>query len=223
MLQISTLQFLKQLAKNNNKEWFDANRKKYDAAKADYIESIQKIIDEFSKTDATLTTVDAKKCLFRINRDIRFSKDKSPYKINFGASINAGGKISFNAGYYLHIQPGNSFVGGGVYQPMPDVLKKVRQEVDYSFDAFKKIINDKKFKTVYKNGLSKDGEMSLSRPPKGYDENNPAVEYLKLKSFIGIAPLTDEQVTDKKFVSTIVKAFEALHPMIVFLNHALGD
>ncbi len=221
MLQTSTLQFLKQLAKNNNKEWFDANRKKYDAAKADYIQSIQKIIDEFSKTDATLAAVDEKKCLFRINRDIRFSKDKSPYKINFGASINAGGKISFNAGYYLHIQPGNSFVGGGVYQPMPDVLKKVRQEVDYNFDEFNKIINSKKFKAVYKNGLSKEGEMSLSRPPKGYDENNPAVEYLKLKSFIAIAPLTDEQVTDKKFVSTIVKAFEALHPLIVFLNKAL--
>ena len=221
MLQTSTLQFLQQLAKNNNKEWFDANRKKYEAAKADYVEAVQKIINEFSKTDATLASVDAKKCLFRINRDIRFSKDKSPYKINFGASINAGGKISFNAGYYLHIQPGNSFVGGGVYQPMPDVLKKVRQEVDYNFDAFKKIINDKKFKAIYKNGLSKEGEMSLSRPPKGYDETNPAIEYLRLKSFIAMAPLTDEQVTDKKFVATVVKAFEALHPMIVFLNNAL--
>jgi uncharacterized protein (TIGR02453 family) len=223
MLQTSTLQFLKLLAKNNNKEWFDANRKKYDAAKADYIISVQKIIDEHAKTDTTLSSVDAKKSMFRINRDIRFSKDKSPYKINFGASINAGGKISLNAGYYLHIQPGNSFVGGGVYQPMPDVLKKVRQEVDYNFDEFNKILNNKKFKAIYKNGLSKDGEMSLSRPPKGYDENNPAIEYLKLKSFIAIAPLTDEQVTDKKFVSTVVKAFEALYPLIVFLNKALEN
>jgi uncharacterized protein (TIGR02453 family) len=221
MLQTSTLQFLKQLAKNNNKEWFDINRKKYEAAKADYVQSVQKIIDEFSKTDATLSSVEAKKCMFRINRDIRFSKDKSPYKINMGASINAGGKISFNAGYYLHIQPGESFVGGGVYQPMPDVLKKVRQEVDYNFDEFSKIINSKKFKAIYKNGLSKGGEMSLSRPPKGYDENNPAIEYLKLKSFIAMTPLTDEQITDKKFVSTVVKAFEALHPMILFLNKAL--
>ena len=221
MLQTSTLRFLKQLAENNNKEWLDANRKKYDTAKANYIESIQKIINEFSKTDATLSAVEAKKCLFRINRDIRFSKDKSPYKTNFGASINAGGKISFNAGYYLHIQPGNSFVGGGVYHPEPDVLKKIRQEVDYNFDEFTKIINNKKFKAVYTKGLSKDGEMSLSRPPKGYDENNPAIEFLKLKSFIAMTALTDEQITDKKFVSTIVKAFEALYPLIVFLNKAL--
>ena len=120
---------------------------------------VQNVIDEFCKTDTTLASLDAKKCMFRINRDIRFSKDKSPYKTNFGASINPGGKISFKAGYYLHIQPGNSFVGGGIYQPMPDVLKKIRQEVDYNFDEFKNIINNKKFKAVYTKGLSKEGEM----------------------------------------------------------------
>lgn len=223
MLQTSTLQFLKQLAKNNHKEWFDANRKKYEAAKADYAASVQNIINTFSKTDAAIASLEAKKCMFRINRDIRFSKDKSPYKINFGASINAGGKISYNAGYYLHIQPGESFVGGGVYQPMPDVLKKIRQEIDYNFDEFKKIIGSKKFKSVYTAGLSTGEGMSLSRPPKGYEENNPAIEFIKLKSVIAIAPLTDAQVTDKKFVATVVKAFEALHPLIVFLNKALAE
>src|SRR6185436_1022884 len=113
MLQTSTLQFLKQLAKNNNKEWFDTNRKKYEAARADYVSFVQNVIDAFCKTDITLASVTAKNCLFRINRDIRFSKDKSPYKINFGASINAGSKISMKAGYYLHVQPGDNFVGGG--------------------------------------------------------------------------------------------------------------
>ena len=113
MLQTSTLQFLKQLAKNNTKEWFDDNRKKYDAAKADHMQLVQKIIDEFCKTDTTLSSLTAKDCLFRINRDIRFSKDKSPYKINFGAYINANGKKSMNAGYYMNIQPGESLVGGG--------------------------------------------------------------------------------------------------------------
>jgi len=221
MLQTSTLQFLKQLAKNNNKEWFDANRKKYESAKADHIQSVQKIIDEFSKIDATLASITAKDCLFRINRDIRFSKDKSPYKTNFGAYINANGKKSMKAGYYLHIQPGESFVGGGLYQPDAEALKKVRQEIDYNFEEFKGILNNKKFKAVYTKGLSRDGDLSLSRPPKGYDENNPAIEYIKLKSFIAMTPLTDEQLADKKFVATVVKAFEALHPMIVFLNNAL--
>jgi len=221
MLQTSTLQFLRQLAKNNNKEWFDTNRKRYDAAKADFISFLQNVLDDFCKTDTTLSSLSAKDCLFRINRDIRFSKDKSPYKINFGASINTGGKKSFKAGYYLHIQPGGSFVGGGIYQPFPDVLKKVRQEIDYNFNEFKSIINHKKFKAVYTKGLSMERDVSLSRTPKGYDENNPAVEYIKLKSVIAIASLSDEQLTDKKFASTIIKAFEALYPLIAFLNKAL--
>ncbi|MEO8710748.1 MAG: DUF2461 family protein [Parafilimonas sp.] len=105
---------------------------------------------------------------------------------------------------------------------MQDIICICNQEiVDYNFNEFKKIINNKKFKAVYTKGLSKDGEMSLTRPPKGYDENNPAIEFIKLKSFVAMAPLTDEQITDKKFVSTIVKAFEALYPLIVFLNKAL--
>ncbi len=221
MLQKSTLQFLKQLARNNNKEWFDANRRQYEGAKSDFASFIQNVIDEFCKTDASLAALTAKECMFRINRDIRFSKDKSPYKINFGASINTGGKKSFKAGYYLHIQPGESFVGGGLYTPFPEVLQKVRQEIDYNFDEFKKIINQKKFKTVYAKGLSMDNEMRLSRPPKGYDENNPAIDFLKLKSVIAIAPLTDDQLTDKKFASTITKSFDALYPLISFINKAL--
>lgn len=221
MLQTSTLQFLKQLAKNNNKEWFNANRKKYEAAKEDHLQLVQKILSAFSETDTSLSSLAAKDCLFRINRDIRFSKDKSPYKTNIGAYINANGKKSMNAGYYLHVQPGESFVGGGLYQPDAQALKKVRQEIDYNFNEFKSIINNKKFKAVYTKGVSKDGDLSLSRPPKGYDENNPAIEYIKLKSFIAMAPLTDAQLTDKKFVATVVKAFESLHPLIVFLNKAL--
>jgi uncharacterized protein (TIGR02453 family) len=221
MLQTSTLQFLKQLEKNNNKEWFDANRKKYDAAKADLTSFFQQVIDGFSKTDNTISTINSKDCLFRINRDVRFSKDKSPYKNNMGAYLNAHGKKSLTAGYYLHIQPGESFVGGGIWQPDANALKKIRQEVDYNFDEFKNIINSKKFKSVYTKGLSNNGDFSLSRPPKGYDENNPAIDYLKLKSFVGTMPLTDSQLTDKKSVATIVKAFEALHPLVVFINKAL--
>ena len=223
MLQPATLQFLKQLKKNNNKEWFDANRKKYEAAKTDYALFIQNVIDNFSKTDANFSSLKAKDCLFRINRDVRFAKDKSPYKTNMGAYINAAGKKSMTGGYYMHLEPGQSFVGGGIYQPDAEMLKKVRQEIDYNFDEFNKIISSKKFKAVYTKGLSNDNEIKLSRPPKGYDENNPAIEYLKLKSFVASAPLSDEQLTDKKLASTVVKALEALHPMIVFINHALNS
>lgn len=223
MLQSSTLQFLKQLKKNNNKEWFDANRKNYEVARNDFASFVQNVIDKFCKTDTTLASLPAKNCLFRINRDIRFSKDKSPYKTNMGAYFNAAGKNSMTAGYYLHISPGGSFVGGGMYHPDAAALKKMRQEIDYNFNEFNSIINNKKFKTVYTEGLRSNEEVKLSRPPKGYDESNNAIEFLKLKSIVATTPLTDAEITNAKFVSTVVKAFEALHPLIIFLNKAIDE
>jgi uncharacterized protein (TIGR02453 family) len=137
-----------------------------------------------------------------------------------GMSIAPKGKKGISAGYYFHLEPGGCFVGGGLYQPMPDDLKKVRQEIDYCFDEFKKIISSKKFKAVY-GEISNDAEMKLSRPPKGYDENNPAIEFIKLKSFIAIANVADKDVTEKNLSKKIIDAFETLQPLIIFLNRAL--
>jgi len=159
--------------------------------------------------------------MFRINRDVRFSKDKSPYKNNFGASINRGGKKSVYAGYYFHCQPGEAFVGGGLWIPMPPDLKKVRQEVDYCFDEFEKIIGSKKFISVY-GDLIKDGETSLVKVPQGFEKDNPAAEYLKLKSFIAMKKLDDATLTSKDLVQTTLGAFETLHPLLMFLNRALA-
>jgi uncharacterized protein (TIGR02453 family) len=149
MLQQTTIKFLKDLKKNNNKEWFDTNRKVYENAKADYAYFIDGIIKAHGKKDESIANLIAKNCMFRINRDIRFSKDKSPYKTNFGASISSGGKKIMKGGYYIHCEPGESFVAGGIYMPMPEDLNKVRQEIDYCFDEFKKIINHKNFKALY--------------------------------------------------------------------------
>ena len=149
MLQESTLKFLRGLKRNNNKPWFDKNRAAYDDAKSDFEMFIQSVIDEHSKNDSDLKDLVAKKCLFRINRDIRFSKDKSPYKTNFGASMDRGGRKSGWAGYYFHLQPGESFAGGGIWMPNPDVVKKIRQEIDYCFDEFSGIMNAKKFKSIF--------------------------------------------------------------------------
>jgi len=223
MLQNSTLTFLKDLAKNNTKEWFDANRKKYEAAREDYIQLAADIIKNFSKKDKDFETLEAKKCLFRINRDIRFSKDKSPYKNNFGASFERGGRKSPWAGYYLHIQPGNkSFIAGGVWQPEADRVKKIRQEIDYNWTDFKKIINNKKFKAVF-GDLEKSKDTSLSREPKGYEKDNAAIDYIKLKSWIVSAPITDKEITSKDLLKKILNGFEAMQPLIIFLNEALAE
>lgn len=221
MLQPATLKFLKDLKKNNNKPWFDKNRKIYEAAKADFAAFIQKVIDLHARKDSSIKNLTAKDCLFRINRDIRFAKDKSPYKTNFGASINAKGKSAWDsAGYYFHLEPGGCFTGGGIYMPPPDALKKVRQEIDYNFADFKKLIASKKFKSVY-GDLDKSKEFLLSRVPKGYDPDNPAAEYLRLKSYIAMIPISDKDLTSKDLVKKTVAAFEALQPMIEFINKSI--
>ena len=221
MLQSSTVRFLKDLKKNNNKPWFDEHRKSYEAAKADFTGFIQAVIDKHGKKDPSINNIAAKDCLFRINRDIRFSKNKSPYKTNFGASINKGGRKAMNsAGYYFHLEPGGSFTGGGIYMPMPDDLRKVRQEIDYNFAEFKKIIDSKKFKSVY-GDLDRSAEFLLSRVPKGYEPDNPATEYLKLKSYIGMIIVKDADLTSKDLVKNTVTAFEALQPLIEFINNSL--
>ena len=222
MLQPTTIQFLKALKKNNHKEWFDANRKQYEAAKDDFAQLVKAVIDQFGKTDASIAALLPKDCMFRINRDVRFSKDKSPYKTNFGASINRGGKKSVLAGYYFHCEPGGSesFVGGGLWMPEADQLKKIRQEIDYSFADFKAIIANPKFSAVYKD-LQQSDDVKLTREPKGYEKDNPAIEYIKLKSFVALQPLTDEELTSKHLVQTITTAFEALQPLVVFLNRGL--
>jgi uncharacterized protein (TIGR02453 family) len=223
MLQKSTLSFLKELKKNNTKEWFDTNRKKYEAAKADFAALTNAVIHGLGKKDPFVASLLAKDCTFRINRDVRFSKNKDPYKTNMGMYLSRGGKKSLFSGYYFHLEPGgNSFMGGGLYMPEPDVIKKVRQEIDYNWDEFSKIIGQKKFKTVYKE-LQREEGMVLSREPKGYEKDNPAIEYIKLKSWVATAPVTDQLLTSDHLVKEIVAAFETLQPMIIFLNKALEE
>lgn len=126
------------------------------------------------------------------------------------------------AGYYFHLEPGSSFVGGGMYTPMPEELRKARQEIDYNFDAFKKIIASKKFRSVY-GDLDRSAEYSLSRIPKGYEPDNAAADYLKLKSFIAFMPLTDEDLLSKNLVKKAADAFATLQPLIEFLNEAVEN
>lgn len=218
MLQPTTLKFLKDLKKNNNKPWFDEHRKTYEQAKEDMIGLTTQLINAIAAFDAPIAHLKAKECMFRINRDVRFSKDKQPYKNNIAAYFNRNGKQGIGAGYYLHIEPGQSFAAGGIWMPDPKDLVKIRQEIDYSFDDWKKITQDKKFKNNFPGGI--DGIELLVRPPKGYDENNPAIEYLKMKHFIVTKPLPDSALQSKTLVKELTKIFATMKPMIDFLNRA---
>lgn len=220
MLSEQTIQFLKDLKKNNTKEWFDKNKKTYEFAKQDFIELTTDVLSKLTQIDTTLSHLEPKKCIFRINRDVRFSKDKSPYKTNFGMSFSKAGKSSLVAGYYFHLEPGQCFVGGGIYMPMPDEVKKIRQEIDYNFTDFKKIITNKKFVTTF-DTLDFSKEFSLVRPPKGYDETNEAIQYIKLKSWVATTKINDEDLVSKDVSKKIVSVFETIQPLIIFLNNAI--
>lgn len=213
------LNFLKQLQQNNEKPWMDEHRDQYEAAKEEFQSLIAYLLTEMSAMDEGLLGLQPKDCIFRINRDIRFSQDKSPYKINFGAYLSEGGKKGEQAGYYLHLQPyGESFIGGGIYMPSSDTLYKVRQEIDYNASELKKMVDAPDFRRYF-------GEIQgnkLKRPPKGYKEDHPNVELLKLKDYIVIHQLTDAEVTSEHFPQQVVKIFKIMMPFIHYLNVAIS-
>jgi uncharacterized protein (TIGR02453 family) len=214
------LRFLKSLKRNNNKEWFEKNRPSYEECKTVFTDFIQQLIDTHSRTDADIAGLEARNCVFRINRDIRFSKDKSPYKTNFGADLTKGGRKSPLAGYYIHIEPGKSFVGGGLWKPEPGNIRKVRQEIDYCFDEFSSIIEGKQFRSTY-GGLYKGDDVSLVKVPQGYDKESPAAEYLKFKSWLAMRTFSDEELLSGTVIKKAVTALEALQPLLKFINRAI--
>ncbi|MCB9034324.1 MAG: DUF2461 domain-containing protein [Chitinophagales bacterium] len=217
MISKTTFDFLNELKQNNNKEWFQSNKKRYDAIKVELLAFLQDWINELAKIDTQYASIDPKKCMFRINRDVRFSNDKSPYKTNIGLYVVKGGKNSENGGFYLHIEPNNCFFGGGKYDPSPENLANIRQEIDYNFAEFKSILNAKEFKKYFVN-LSEENK--LKRKPKDYEDSNPAIEFLKLKNFVAMSSISDEMITDKKLLSEIVKRSNALQPLVAFLNRS---
>lgn len=213
------LEFLQGLAIHNNKEWMEANKETYNEAKTSYIELITALLDRLKEFDPGVSSLTAKDCIFRINRDVRFSKNKAPYKSNFGASISEGGKKSASAGYYLHLQPGNeSFIGGGLYMPPAEHLKKIRQEIDYNAPELLKIVSEKHFEHCF--GVIQGDK--LARAPKGYSPDHPNIEFLKLKSYVVLHKLSDEDVRAKGLIQNLTEKSRAMKPFLDFLNVAVS-
>lgn len=219
MIHKSTIAFLKKLKKNNNREWFNKNKKLYEDARYDFEVFVFDLIQKIAEYDDSISGLEPKDCMFRIYKDVRFSKDKLPYKTNFGASINKGGRKMPTAGYYLHIDPAEYFLGSGLYMPMPDKLLDVRTKIAGDLKGFKKIIEQKDFKKYYGKLWSGD---SLKTAPKGFDKEHPAAEYLKLKSFIAGHTVKEERVLSKNFDDYAAKIFKAVKPLNDFLNKTIG-
>lgn len=211
--------FLSQLKKNNSREWMEQHRKDYEKAKADFLEFSNLLIQSIADFDASVGNLHAKNCVFRINRDVRFSKDKSPYKTNMGVYINKNGKKGLGPGYYFHVEPGNIFIAVGIWMPEPEIVAKIRQEIDYEWKEWQKILSGASLKKHFPNGM--DRSDTLVRAPKGYEEENPAIEHIKLKSFILRRTVGNDELKEIRFLDALTKCYQSTRLMMQFLEKAI--
>lgn len=213
------MKFLSELAENNHKEWMDANKKWYLECKEEFLEDVSMILKGLAEWEPAFEAFKPKDCVFRQNRDVRFSANKDPYKTNFAAYFSPKGKKSEGPGYYLHVQPGQSFIGGGIWMPMGETLKKIRKEIDYSGGELKKIEEEKDFKKTF-------GEIQgekLKTSPRDYDADHEFIEYLKLKSFTVMTALKDQEIESGQFIQLALSGFRTMLPFQNFLSKAVED
>lgn len=211
--------FLSDLRQNNHKDWMDQNKARYQQAKKEFENLVKILIDRIALFDENIAGIQPKNCIFRLNRDIRFSHDKRPYKENMGAFIAREGKKGVDGGYYIHIQPGQSMLAGGTYMPPADVLKKIRQEIDYNPEPLVEFMNSQPFQKFF-GGFA--GE-KLKTAPKGYSPDHPHIDLLNLKSLIVTHSLTDQQAIRNDFPDYALEVFKAMKPLNDYLKLAINE
>lgn len=220
MLQPTSLQFLEDLKANNNRDWFLQNQNRYELYKKDYHQLVGLILDALKPSDSSLEMLEIKNCIFRINRDIRFSKDKTPYKTHLSIWISGGAKGLNRAGYYIHIDKDDSFIAGGMYCPEAADLKKIRSEIAYFHEDLNEVLGEKNFKKEFKYFDISDSNI-LKNAPKDYEKDHVAIEFLKLKSFTTTQKIDISDCLKPDFVAKITKKLLVLKPLNDFLNRAL--
>jgi uncharacterized protein (TIGR02453 family) len=213
-------QFLEDLKNNNNKEWFYDHKKQYEVFKKEYHALITNLLEEMKKEDPSLKDLEVKNCTFRINRDIRFAKDKSPYKTNLGIWFSTRKNQKNAPGYYVHYEKGKSFIAGGLYCPETEEVKKIRKEIAFFYDDLDEILKDETFKNTFQ-ALDREEQNVLKKAPKDYEPNHPAIEHLKLKSYTATFSIKEADFFDTNFAKKIAKKLLVLKPLNEFLNRAL--
>ena len=216
----ATIDFIADLRNNNQRDWFQANKARYDAARKDYIAFLDGLLPAVAAFEPIADGQQGKDLLFRIYRDVRFSLNKNPYKDHFGAYLAEGGRKSINPGYYLHISSQNqSFIAVGLWMPPPAPLKAVRQEIDYNLEEFEALVKDPAFASFFGEV---EGE-KLKTTPKGYTADNPALPYLRHKSWQVARPLSDALVTSDALYDEVLQAIKLAQPFKEFLMHPMRE
>ena len=211
----SVFDFLKEIKENNNREWFSENKERYQRQHAIVVEFADELINKMQTVDS-IETPSGKKSIFRIYKDVRFSKDKAPYKINIGGSLTRATKY-LRGGYYFHIETGNCFVGGGFWAPNPDDLKHIREQIAADPKPLREILSSKEFVTHF-------GELQgekLKSAPKGFDKNHPAIDLLNFKQFLLIKSYTDEEVMSNNYLESLFDTFKAMRPFFDYMSEIL--
>lgn len=211
----SNLDFLKKLGKNNNRDWFQANKELYTQSHENAIGFADAVLTELQKHD-NIETPSGKKSLFRIYKDTRFSKDKTPYKTHWGCHFKRATK-QLRGGFYVHIEPGNSFVGGGFWAPNPDDLKRIRVELAADADEFRKIISSKKFKDTF--GELKGDKVKTA--PKGFSKDHENIDLLRYKQYVISKPFSDKEILSDDFYKKVNDVFTAMRPFFNYMSEVL--
>jgi len=212
-----TVDFLIKLRENNNRNWFNENKSAYEDALKEYKASATQVIEQLSLIDPELMGLDIRDCLFRIYRDIRFSHDKTPYKNHFGAYLAKGGRKSMRAGYYFHIEPGNSFLGGGIWKPDSKLLKHIRHDIVDNIEEFEEIIEKKSFNQYYSE-FSGD---RLKRNPVGFSPEFRRIDLIKLKQYSVVCPVSDELLLSNNWIEQVIQRYKEITPLCKFLNYGI--
>lgn len=221
-IQPFVYEYLNDLSQNNNREWFMANKDRYEVARADFLEFVEALIPEIYKIDPSIGMQKAQNCMYRIYRDLRFSPDKTPYKTHFAVYIATGGvKQHGRPGYYLHIQNGESAFGGGIFMPSPELLDAIRKEIYYNIDTFKGIIGSKEYKKYFPSILWKI-EM-LKKGPKGFDPAFPDIDLLKYKHYVSEASIANDTATSEGFLRHVAELARVTHPLNQFIQDVMFD
>jgi len=211
----SNFDFLNDLKQNNNREWFAENKQRYEAAHQQMIAFADGLIDEMRKHD-NISTESGKASLFRIYADTRFSKDKAPYKTHWGVRM-ARATDFLRGGYYLHIDPGHSFLGGGFFGPSPEDLKRIREDISYNTDEWKAMLS---LPGIVKNFGSLRGD-SVKTAPKGFDKDQEGIEWIRMKQFIFKHEFTDKEVLSADFTDKVNATFKEMRPFFDYMSEVL--
>ena len=213
----AVLEFLRQLTLNNNKAWFDAHRERYKHLRASVVTLAHEVHAGLLEHDSGLVLCDPAKAVFRINRDVRFSQNKQPYKTNMGFWLSPGAKSAVAAGYYVHLDPQGSFIAAGIYMPPADALEKVRREIYYRGADLDQLLNATPIKKSF--GMLEDHR--LKTVPRGYDKEHPYMDYLRQKSFVLVQALENEALKQDRFGHYLAKQLAPAVPLVKFINEAL--